>query len=183
MRSFYLERWLTNAGDRVVRKAASAGTEPALDGHERLLYEYWLFDTEQRNGGVSQYFCNRGLKQWDALSRLAAPALPSFRAFAAIVDGVVGRSPDPYAAVVASPTDLDALYDERHDLLVTELYSAARPLGPTEAVAAYDATWAEANAPRTGGPPCPKCGQPLRTAKAQQCFKCGAKWHGRQAAG
>ena len=28
------------------------------------------------------------------------------------------------------------------------------------------------------GPPCPECGQPLRTAKAQQCFKCGAKWHG-----
>jgi hypothetical protein len=28
------------------------------------------------------------------------------------------------------------------------------------------------------GPPCPTCGQPLRTAKARQCFKCGAKWHG-----
>jgi hypothetical protein len=40
--------------------------------------------------------------------------------------------------------------------------------------------------PRTGvtphnGPPCPKCGRPLRTAKSQQCFSCGAKWHGRAA--
>jgi len=41
----------------------------------------------------------------------------------------------------------------------------------------------QANAPKNGqGPPCPKCGQPLRTAKAQQCFKCGAKWHGQPAA-
>lgn len=25
--------------------------------------------------------------------------------------------------------------------------------------------------------PCPECGQPLRTAKAKQCFACGADWH------
>lgn len=25
-------------------------------------------------------------------------------------------------------------------------------------------------------PPCPKCGEPLRSAKAQQCFACGAVW-------
>jgi hypothetical protein len=38
----------------------------------------------------------------------------------------------------------------------------------------------QANAPKHhAGPPCPKCGQPLRTAKARQCFRCGAKWHGR----
>jgi hypothetical protein len=28
------------------------------------------------------------------------------------------------------------------------------------------------------GPPCPQCGRKLRTAKAQQCFHCGADWHG-----
>jgi|GEM_PF-1673531 len=25
-------------------------------------------------------------------------------------------------------------------------------------------------------PPCPKCGKPLRTEKARQCFECGASW-------
>lgn len=27
------------------------------------------------------------------------------------------------------------------------------------------------------GPPCPECGKPLRSAKASQCFHCGADWH------
>jgi hypothetical protein len=29
--------------------------------------------------------------------------------------------------------------------------------------------------------PCPFCGKPLPTAKARQCFRCGADWHGRAA--
>lgn len=33
--------------------------------------------------------------------------------------------------------------------------------------------------PRVQSPSCPKCGKPLRTAEAQQCFHCGADWHGR----
>ncbi len=32
---------------------------------------------------------------------------------------------------------------------------------------------------RPNGPPCPYCGRPLRTDKAQQCLECGADWHGR----
>jgi hypothetical protein len=34
--------------------------------------------------------------------------------------------------------------------------------------------WLEGRRP---GPPCPKCGQPLRTEKAKQCFSCGMSWH------
>jgi hypothetical protein len=29
--------------------------------------------------------------------------------------------------------------------------------------------------------PCSFCGKPLRSAEAQQCFRCGADWHGRPA--
>lgn len=29
------------------------------------------------------------------------------------------------------------------------------------------------------GPPCPLCGEPLRTSRAQQCPHCGADWHGK----
>ena len=31
--------------------------------------------------------------------------------------------------------------------------------------------------PKYVGPPCPHCGEPLRTSKARQCFSCGADWH------
>jgi hypothetical protein len=36
-------------------------------------------------------------------------------------------------------------------------------------------------APRQQLPPCPQCGRPLRSAEAQQCFHCGADWHGKVA--
>jgi hypothetical protein len=124
-----LEDWLTDEADKVVHKAAAAKAESVLDNRERLLYEFWLFDTEQRNGGVSQYFCNHGLGQWDTLSGLAAPALPSFPRFASKVNEVVGRSEDPYQAVIDAGVDLDGWYDENQARLVTELQAAVRPAG------------------------------------------------------
>lgn len=128
-----LEDWLTDEGDKVVRKAAEAKTGSALDDRERLLYELWLFDTEQQNGGVSQYFCNNGLPQWEVLSRLASAALASFPSFAAKVNEVVGHSDDPYQAVINSGVDLDAWYCEHQVRLVTELRAAVRPAGTAAA--------------------------------------------------
>src|SRR5262245_28596001 len=115
-----LENWLTDAGDEVVCKAAERGTE-SLDSRERLIYEVWLFDTEQRNGGVSQYFLNRGLKQWDALCAAALPVLSSFAPFATAVSQAVGRSEDPCQAVMNSSVDLDAHYYQYQIRLATEL--------------------------------------------------------------
>ena len=45
-----------------------------------------------------------------------------------------------------------------------------------EKEAAARARAASTLAPRN---PCPFCGAALRTAAAQQCFSCGAKWHGK----
>jgi hypothetical protein len=119
-----LEDWLTEEGDRVVRKVAAANSRDVLDVHDRLLYELWLFDTEQRNGGVSQYFGNHGLEQWDMLARVAAPLLQSFPAFASKVNEVVGRSHDPYQAIIDSEVDLDGWYNHHQLRLVTELHIA-----------------------------------------------------------
>jgi len=126
MKSWELEDWLTNEGDKVVRKASTANALAALDWRARLIYEVWLLDTERRNGGVSQYFCNRGLKQWDALSKVALPCLPSFALFANTVNSVIGRSSDPYKAVIDSGVDLDTHYDENAVGLITELQEAVR---------------------------------------------------------
>ena len=122
MTPWELENWLTDEGDRIVRKVAAAPNGVnALDTRERLIYEIWLFDTEQRNGGVSQYFCNRGLDQWDALSDIASPVLASFAPFAAVVNRIVGRSAEPYKVVIESRIDLDAHYNEYQSQLLAEL--------------------------------------------------------------
>jgi hypothetical protein len=114
-----LEDWLTAEGDRVVRKEAASG-HAALGAREQLLYEVWLFDTEQRNGGVSQYFCNCR-ENWEQLCRLAQPAIPSFALFAAAVNKVIGGSEDPYQSVIDSDVNLDEMYRAYQIQLVTEL--------------------------------------------------------------
>lgn len=41
----------------------------------------------------------------------------------------------------------------------------------------YENSVDEGNRGEPGNPPCPECGEPLMTPKAQQCFACGADWH------
>jgi len=119
---FDLEDWLTDAGDSVVRKLASS-SEAALTDRERLVYEIWLLDTEARNGGLSQYFCNCGLKQWNSCVALAsAAALPSFPAFADRVNDLLRRDPDPYLAILNA--DADDLWYDHQTAVVSELRSA-----------------------------------------------------------
>ncbi len=114
------ENWLTEKGDQVVRK--NAARIEILSNRERLLYEVWILDTEQRNGGVSQYFANRGIEQWKSLLNFALPSLSSFSQFANAVNQVVVDSSDPYQEVLRSKIDLDALYDDIRTTLVKELW-------------------------------------------------------------
>ena len=115
-----LEDWLTEEGGNAVKKQHAKG-DAALSEFERLLLEVWLFDTEARNGGVSQYFCNWGHEQWDALCKAAEHKLPSFRQFADTVNKVVAGQPDPYLAVIESGDLLDDAYDAVKVELVRQL--------------------------------------------------------------
>lgn len=126
MNTAMLEDWLTKEGNRIIRKITEQDLGSLSDA-ERLLYEIWLLDTEQRNGGVSQYFCNRGLAQWNSLSRLATATLASFASFATHVDKVVGTASDPYQAVTDSEVDLDGWYDKYRFSLIEELKATYQP--------------------------------------------------------
>ncbi len=119
----YLEDWLTDEGDKIVGKASLSGS-PSLSPREQLLYEVWLFDTEQRNGGISQYFCNRTLNQWRSLCDLAELLLPHFAQVASQVNQVIGGRSDPYDAVIHSDINLDAMYAASKVRLITALKAA-----------------------------------------------------------
>jgi len=119
-----LEDWLTDEGDKVVRKAAVAGVD-ALTPEERLVFEVWLFDTEQRNGGVAHYF-ERGREQWSSLCSVARNVLAPFSDFAERVDAVVANAQEPYLAVIQSGGALDRAYEECQVALISALRENGR---------------------------------------------------------
>ena len=59
-----LEDWLTEVGGQVVEKQAALG-DSSLSKQDQLILAIWLLDTEARNGGLSQYFANHGVEQWE----------------------------------------------------------------------------------------------------------------------
>lgn len=120
-----LEHWLTEEGGKVVEKAAALGGA-SLTSDERLLREVWLFDTQIRNGGVSQYFGNWGNEQWATLCKGARPTLPSFSEFAGMVDKIVVGQEDPYLSVIGAGDTLDRAYYAVQTRLVTELRAYLR---------------------------------------------------------
>ena len=116
-----LEDWLTNEGDRVVTQMADSDGTP-ISGFDRTVYEIWVLDTETRNGGVAQYFGNRGLSQWRSLTQAVAPHhLPALREFILAADMVVEGAAAPYDAVLCSDPDLDDIYRRLQTAIVTEL--------------------------------------------------------------
>lgn len=122
MLSSALEDWLTEEGDRVVRKLAA--DEASLSSAERLIYEVWLLDTEARNGGLSQYFANRGLEQWQScLAVCEAASLLSFASFAEAVGEVIANASDPYDAVIVSGPAGENLWYTHQEHVVGELHA------------------------------------------------------------
>ncbi|GMU80444.1 MAG: hypothetical protein IT450_03065 [Phycisphaerales bacterium] len=107
-RPWDLEDWLTEA-DGVIEKHHYRGPE-SLTVREWLLFEFWEFDTQQRNGGVSQYFCNNPIERWNRLCAIVGPVSPAFASFAALVDSAIEGAADPYEAIIESSVDLDVIY-------------------------------------------------------------------------
>lgn len=120
MLSWDLGDWITDAGADVLDKrlADPMGLTPA----ESVVYEIWLLDTEARNGGLSQYFCNQGLQQWVACQAATRTiGLTSFREFANAVNAVIGAAEDPYEAIWAQGDPAEDLWFSYQALVVHEL--------------------------------------------------------------
>jgi len=118
---FDLTDWLLDAGEEVAKRSQALGSLDALTPVERLVYEFWIFDMEQQNGGVSQYFFNRSIQQWSILANLAREVLPSFDAFAILtVQRVAAESPESNLPAIDSQDNLDDLDD------LDDLYGAIR---------------------------------------------------------
>ena len=114
-----LEDWLTDEGDRVIHKMAAGETCSDAD---LAIYEIWLLDTETRNGGVAQYFGNRGREQWQSLSNVAdTRGFIALTKFIDAVESVIANATDPYDAIIDSDVDLDGQYHEIQTAIVTEL--------------------------------------------------------------
>jgi hypothetical protein len=115
-----LEDWLTETGDHVVRKMAARGSEP-LSPMEQLVYEVWLFDTETRNGGVSQYFGNRGMKGWNQLKSACENfPVPMLKQFIDEVDQALGSDPNPYKVALNTSPPLEERYWDVHQAGIVE---------------------------------------------------------------
>ena len=120
MLTWDLEDWIKDVGaDLVERRFANASSLTTI---ESAVYEIWLLDTEARNGGVSQYFCNHGLQQWTACQAAAlAVGLSSFRAFADALNAIISTAQDPYEVVRAQGDPAEDLWYSYQSAVVQEL--------------------------------------------------------------
>ena len=75
--------------------------------------------------------------------------------------------------------DIVALIDEQGSVLsAIKRYREISGRGLAESKIAVESVIVDIELGRIGaGPPCPRCGKPLRTKKARQCFQCGTDWH------
>ena len=107
-----LEDWLLEAGETAERKALTGRPLTAI---EALIREFWVFDVQTQNGGVSQYFCNYP-SRWEILRTASgSKSAPALEAIVAEVNRVIAGSSDPYSAALAASPYLEQHY-EKHQL-------------------------------------------------------------------
>jgi hypothetical protein len=89
----------------------AAGGSDTLTPEERLIYEVWVFDTETRNGRVSQYFGNRGIARWRNLHAASEGwCLPKLKKFLDIVDRIIGEATDPETVAYRASPPIEETY-------------------------------------------------------------------------
>ena len=115
-----LEDWITDEGAKIIEKRILSPN--SLTAKEKLLYEVWLLDTEARNGGLSQYFCNHGIEQWHACQTIAKmEGLKSLDIFASLLNEIIHGSSDPYTAIRQKGDDAEDLWFSHQKQVVNEL--------------------------------------------------------------
>lgn len=120
MLSWDLEDWITDVGADLVEKHFADAS--SLTTIESAVYETWLLDTEARNGGLSQYFCNHGNQQWAACQAAnLAVGLNSFQAFADAVNALIGTSQDPYETIRSQGDPAEDLWYSYQSAIVQDL--------------------------------------------------------------
>jgi len=114
-----LEDWITDVGASVLDKRLAGH---ALSPADQLVYEIWLLDTEARNGGLSQYFCNHGRSQWESCVAAARDAsLSNFGPFAQALESIIANSSDPYSAIRERGDAAEDLWFHHQSAMVHEL--------------------------------------------------------------
>jgi hypothetical protein len=104
-----LEDWLLDTGGIVEVKAIAGGI---LSPIEQLIREFWVFDMQTRNGGVSQYFVNYGREQWMELHAAWLPELvPSLEPILNEVDRLIAGEKDAYLATLEASPKIEEFYE------------------------------------------------------------------------
>ena len=105
---------MLEAGECAERKSLAGSQLTAI---ETLIREFWVFDVQTRNGGMSQYFCNYQ-SRWETLKAASSPgAVPALDAIVAEVDRIIRGGSDPYVAALTASPHLEQYYEE-HQLEV-----------------------------------------------------------------
>jgi hypothetical protein len=116
-----LEDWLLDAGEQVTHKLIEHGLA-SLTPVERLVREFWLMDNQTRNGGVSQYFCNLGLEQWQSLREAwEAADVPGLWPIIAEIERLTASYDDPYLAALAASPAIEEFYELHQQQVKAEL--------------------------------------------------------------
>ncbi len=107
------------AGGAIVDKRAAG---QSLSPMEQVVYEIWALDTQARNGGLSQYFCNYGLERWcGCIASAIAVGLTSFGPFAQQVGTLIAGTRDPYKALIKKGSAGDEIYAAHSSHIVRKL--------------------------------------------------------------